>query len=103
MPDDLRSRFGCVEFESIMADILNFCEYGEPPMVARMCGTGDPGEGLKKKFLIDVSDDAAIFAAMCANGLIENVYWPKRLFRLTDKAILLLEGQSKNQAPSVLR
>ena len=72
----LLSTFGLSEYETAMSEILKW-----------LADNGDDW----KEFRMNVIDEPVIFAMICAAGWIENNYFPKGTFFISQEAIKRLD------------
>lgn len=91
--DELLSTFGMREYEWAIADIIKWLASDEKIKLYPGQEGYDTGAGWRKLFRINTFPkiDAPLFAMLCAAGWIENNYFPKYTFWLSEAAVKRLE------------
>lgn len=100
LKDGLLSTFGCAEFEEAAVQIILFLadETRSAGIPEWLFGNG-PATGWGKKLTIDTLVDRGVddhwFAMLCAAGWLENAWFPKGSFVVSERFVKRLDERAQ--------
>ena len=94
LENKLQGCFGCVEFEDFAIRVINFLSKSQSDKIGEWW---DRGHGWNMQFSLDEisKDNPTRFAMFCAAGWLQNSWFPKGAFRVSDEFIQRLVEKGK--------